>query len=245
MKISGLQFSCGLSLVCHAVAFGVYRYCEQLGGKAELRSGDMPLIINLVAAREPSSVHLATDATDASVASVAVPTPSLETPKLRLQREIPLEPLPVDIIAESVVTRLEPDVMSPPKASPTVVAVVTTASPNPAVVGDGSSQLSGLDRTRVQVQSGDRARADYRRNPKPPYPPAARRRYQEGLVLLSVNVTTQGRANRVVLIQSSGFTLLDEAALQTVRDWEFEPARIGPLAVESEIQVPIRFQLGN
>jgi periplasmic protein TonB len=242
MKLGGLPFSCGLSLVCHAVAFGVYSYCGQVGRKAELRSGDLPLIINLVAAREPSSVHLATDA---SVASVAVPTPSLETPKLQLQREIPLEPLPGDIIAESVVTRLEPDVMSPPKASPTVVAVVTTASPNPAVVGDGSSQLSGLDRTRVQVQSGDRARADYRRNPKPPYPPAARRRHQEGLVLLSVNVTTQGRANRVVVKQSSGFTLLDEAALQTVRDWEFEPARIGPLAVESEIQVPIRFQLGN
>jgi periplasmic protein TonB len=65
------------------------------------------------------------------------------------------------------------------------------------------------------------------------------------LVLLGVKVSDQGLAARVTLKQTSGFPLLDEAALQTVRDWEFEPARINSIAVESEIEVPVHFQLGN
>jgi protein TonB len=63
------------------------------------------------------------------------------------------------------------------------------------------------------------------------------------LVLLSVTVTAQGRAARVAMKESSRFSALDEAALLAVRNWEFKPARIGELAIESEVQVPLRFQL--
>jgi protein TonB len=79
--------------------------------------------------------------------------------------------------------------------------------------------------------------------PEPIYPPAARRRRQEGLVLLAVKVNSHGRAARVAVKQSSGFPLLDDAAMHTVGDWDFQPARIGTLAVESEIEVPVRFKL--
>jgi len=37
--------------------------------------------------------------------------------------------------------------------------------------------------------------------------------------------------------------LLDDAALQAVRDWVFEPAGIGLIAVDSEIEVPVRIQI--
>lgn len=126
------------------------------------------------------------------------------------------------------------------------MAVRFAALPPGAESGEGGSlpppELTG---TPIQARSVDRTRANYRRNPKPPYPPAARRRHQEGTVLLAVQVSSHGRASRVVLKQSSGFALLDEAALQTIRDWDFEPARIGSLAVESAIEVPVRFQLGD
>jgi protein TonB len=81
------------------------------------------------------------------------------------------------------------------------------------------------------------------KNPEPPYPPTARRRHQEGLVLLRVKVNPHGRALSVEIKNSSGFPLLDEAAQTAVRDWEFQPARLGLLAVESEIEVPVRFKL--
>lgn len=63
--------------------------------------------------------------------------------------------------------------------------------------------------------------------------------------MLAVTVTPQGRPVRVEVKQSSGVAALDEAALQAVCGWEFEPARIGSMGVESEIEVPVRFKLTN
>lgn len=63
--------------------------------------------------------------------------------------------------------------------------------------------------------------------------------------MLGVRVTAEGRAAEVTIKQSSGFPLLDAAAVKAVRRWEFEPARLGAIAVESDVEVPVRFQLGN
>lgn len=60
---------------------------------------------------------------------------------------------------------------------------------------------------------------------------------------MSVKVTVQGYATLVAVKQSSGFPMLNEAAVQAVRNWEFEPARVGRLAMESEIEVPVGFKL--
>ena len=95
----------------------------------------------------------------------------------------------------------------------------------------------------AKVKPGILAQPLYRKNPEPAYPAAARRRRQEGVTLLAVQVTATGRAARVAVKQSSGFKLLDDAAAQAARSWEFEPARIGAEAMESEIEVPIRFRL--
>ena len=90
-----------------------------------------------------------------------------------------------------------------------------------------------------------KAAPNYLKNPEPPYPPAARRRHQEGVVLISIHVTAQGRAEKVEIKQSSGYPLLDEAALNAVRDWEFVPARIGTIALASEIEVPVHFKIAQ
>jgi protein TonB len=80
-------------------------------------------------------------------------------------------------------------------------------------------------------------------NPEPPFSPAALRQYQEGSVLVTVKVNAQGHVLHVEIKSSSGIAFLEEAALQAVRYWEFKPARNGPLAVESEVEVPVQFQL--
>ena len=119
--------------------------------------------------------------------------------------------------------------------------------PTPATIvrGDNSSAKAGPDTTTVEARPSVLAKPNYLKNPEPPYPALACQRHQEGMVLLTVKVTAQGRASRVEIKKSSGFTLLDTAALQAVRDWEFEPARIGPLAFECTIEVPVRFKLVN
>ena len=80
-------------------------------------------------------------------------------------------------------------------------------------------------------------------NPAPSYPASARRRGQEGRVLLRVEVLTNGNVGSVALEKSSGIDSLDTAALDTVRRWRFRPARKNGQSVTATVQVPIRFAL--
>lgn len=90
---------------------------------------------------------------------------------------------------------------------------------------------------------GVSARPRYRTNPAPDYPVSARRRGQEGIVLLSVLVSASGEPVRIEVRTSSGVPVLDEAAVQAVRRWAFEPGTTDGQAVPSRVEVPIRFEL--
>ena len=87
------------------------------------------------------------------------------------------------------------------------------------------------------------ARPLYRDNPPPRYPRTARRRRYEGTVMLEVLVSIQGRVRDLRLAESSGYDILDEAAVEAVRDWSFEPGRRGRQPMEMWVKIPIKFQL--
>ena len=81
-------------------------------------------------------------------------------------------------------------------------------------------------------------------NPKPKYPYIAQKRGWQGDVLLGVDVKQDGWPQRVTVLESSGFGLLDKAAVATIRDyWQFEPALSFRRPVEGYTQVPISFRL--
>ncbi len=101
--------------------------------------------------------------------------------------------------------------------------------------GNGGDQRASLTPARFSGQGLS--------NPAPRYPMAARRRGQEGRVLLRVLVTPAGQAGSVSLLRTSGHRLLDKAAMAAVEDWRFVPARQGGAAIESMIDVPIAFKL--
>jgi protein TonB len=42
---------------------------------------------------------------------------------------------------------------------------------------------------------------------------------------------------------SSGFTVLDEAALEAVRNWHFSPGRRGDTPLAMWVEIPISFEL--
>lgn len=116
---------------------------------------------------------------------------------------------------------------------------------NAAAQGDGSSQVLGLDATTLYSEGGawTEEKSGHFKNPAPYYPEAAIEMEQEGLVVVSVLVNKEGRAGRVELKESSGFPLLDKSALQTLAKWKFNPGRLGFLAHESWVTIPIRFRL--
>ncbi len=82
-------------------------------------------------------------------------------------------------------------------------------------------------------------------NPHPVYPARARQRGWEGNVLLLVDVSARGRVDRVTVLQSSGYELLDQAASQAVYRWRFHPARQEGRTIPGKVKVPIHYSLKN
>jgi len=81
----------------------------------------------------------------------------------------------------------------------------------------------------------------YKRNISPPYPLLARKRGYQGTVLLEVLVSKDGKAASIQLSRSSGYNILDRAAIKGVRGWLFYPAKRGDELFEMWVKIPIRF----
>jgi protein TonB len=100
-----------------------------------------------------------------------------------------------------------------------------------------------------QVNAAPTTDADYKlsalNNPKPPYPPYSYKARQEGQVILLVDVLATGESGQVSIFLSSGFELLDESALTTVKKWHFVPAKKDGQVIPQTIRVPITFSLKN
>ena len=78
---------------------------------------------------------------------------------------------------------------------------------------------------------------------EPVYPPMSRRMGEEGIVRLKVLVDERGRPHDVVVLATSGFPRLDQAAVDAVHRWRFAPASDGTHAVSAWSAVAIRFRL--
>lgn len=87
------------------------------------------------------------------------------------------------------------------------------------------------------------ARPMYRVNPPPKYPAMARRRGYAGHVVLDVLVGQNGNVADLRLFSSSGYDILDKAAISSVKNWTFEPGMRGDETVEMWVRVPVRFEL--
>ncbi len=83
----------------------------------------------------------------------------------------------------------------------------------------------------------------YQLNTPPTYPGLARKRGQEGTVILQVLVNREGRVDDLKIDTSSNLTLLDRAAVTAVRKWSFEPGRRGEERVPMWVRVPVTFKL--
>jgi TonB family protein len=85
----------------------------------------------------------------------------------------------------------------------------------------------------------------YRENPPPGYPEIARQRGYEGVVLVEAEILTDGRVGQAEVRKSSGYAILDHAAVSAVRAWKFEPARKSGIAQKATAQLPIKFVLND
>ena len=63
--------------------------------------------------------------------------------------------------------------------------------------------------------------------------------------MLKVHVLLDGRVGDVVVQQSAGHPDLDQAAIDAVRRWRFEPARRGNDPVAMWVLLPVQFQISQ
>lgn len=146
---------------------------------------------------------------------------------------------------------------SSPVATSTLGSTTTSAAPLLAGSSDANS-VSASDTPSTTASSasngngfsGDgnattppRYGAAYLNNPAPAYPAGARRKGEQGRVVLRVLVSGNGLTKMVTLQSSSGSPQLDNAAIKSVRGWRFVPAKRGSQPIEAWVKVPIEFKL--
>ncbi|MVW76629.1 energy transducer TonB [Pseudomonas xionganensis] len=150
------------------------------------------------------------------------------------ERAVERAPRPASVVAAPAAPASP--VAAPPSAAPVPsAALAAAADPEPAPVQAISPAQP------VEVLSH---KPSFRRPPQPPhYPAQARRRNQQGTVLLEVRLDKRGQQRGLAVLRSSGIASLDRAALEAVAAWRFNPQQHNGVAVPSRVQIPIEFAL--
>ncbi len=89
------------------------------------------------------------------------------------------------------------------------------------------------------------AKPEYGKNRKPEYPLVARRRGYEGEVVFNVQVLDDGKVGNLEIVKTSGYSVLDNSALDALRKWKFVPGKYNGKFVPSWVKVPIQFRLND
>jgi protein TonB len=164
-------------------------------------------------------------------AAVTETPASIEPPKEILPTQREPEPVKALLVTEPAAVLKE-----------TEFQIAATTNP---VVSAPSQPLTSPPAKEISAPQMKKAQARYRENPEPRYPLEARRRREEGRVLLNVLLDAAGAPEKVAVKESSGSELLDSAAISAVARWKFDPASDNGKPVDSEVEVPVRFQLSK
>lgn len=87
--------------------------------------------------------------------------------------------------------------------------------------------------------------AQYLHKTPPDYPRRALALGQQGTVILHVEVALDGRPRALKIVESSGYQLLDLAAVSAVKQWEFRPLHQNGQPTISWVRVPVQFKIRN
>ncbi len=166
----------------------------------------------------------------------------------------PLKMMEVSIVVPPVVPVFAPlprQKPSPAPKAPRPVRMPHASQPAPLSLPD--EEASNVPQAAPEpvvaapepAVSSPRYNAAYLHNPPPSYPLSARRRGIEGTVLIGAEVGENGESLRVELRKGSGYSVLDQVALEAVKKWRFVPAKRGSQAVVAWVEVPISFKLEN
>ena len=120
--------------------------------------------------------------------------------------------------------------------------------------GDVSFEVSVTPEKWTQAKAGEIFTTGYhpsdftlptlKGNPVPiRYPRWAVQEGWEGTFVIAIEVLKSGEVGRWSVIRSTGYSLLDETATKTIRQWHFHPGTEMGQSVVMCIQIPVHFEL--
>jgi len=231
-----LSLSLLAAVVCHGVLFGVG--AAVLSRRPSERVASPQAVeIEVVEAKPDPIAEAAPAAAPAVDPTPRTPSTAVlrRSPMVRRQPQVSLASEPASALAPVVA-----DVSA--QVSPAIGVANPSSGARSSGVPSSAHPIEGANESAGAVLT---AKPRYRINPIPDYPIASRRRREEGVVLLNVMVEVNGTPSAISLNHSSGYPLLDRAALDGVRHWTFEPARSGGVPMSSLVVVPVRFSLDD
>ena len=105
-----------------------------------------------------------------------------------------------------------------------------------------SQEFSKLDSKGSNLSEILEKRHFLSQNP-PIYPRRAIELGQQGKVTILGKISKKGKLFNLKISQSSGFSLLDRAALSAVKEWKFNLLELNPVFLSQNLYVPVNFSL--
>jgi periplasmic protein TonB len=142
------------------------------------------------------------------------------TPKKTPTAKPKPRPLPKAEASEKAITAPVAEPSIPTKTEPHL-----PSTPSVPTIQPPSAQAQGLN------------------NQPPVYPQLSRKKKEQGTVLLLLMVKADGTVGEVQITTSSGFSRLDQAAIQAVKRWNFQPAQQQGKSIDFWYELPLTFRL--
>lgn len=238
-----------VSLLLHAAVFtGLLAWWQTEGAPAPRGVPD-GLSVTFIELSDPSP---APAAPQVKAAPVEQPRPQIQPVPDMPEPVVEKLPEPLIPVRPEVALETKPEPRPEParpvqqqEAAPAMPQQTAALAPSVLHTGTGQGAPRGFKETDGEkTEEVFITDVRYRVPPRPPvYPRRAQQLEQEGEALVRVKIDPSGHPAEVIVMKSSGYVLLDHAAIKAVSGWQFEPERRGGKPVVAWAQIPVRFVL--
>ena len=90
-------------------------------------------------------------------------------------------------------------------------------------LNDKINKFSENKNTESNFKSNATYKIGSAKNPHPTYPLIARKKGWEGRVIIQAEIDREGNVSEIKVLESSGFNVLDNASLETLKKWNEDP----------------------
>ena len=236
-----------LVLILHILAIWLLLSPEKPQAKMQ---APKVLLATLVASATPKNISRKTPQKTVKPKIVAKPalepkppTPVITKPKIETKPKPSVQTKTRTSIPEP---EPEPEQKQTPEVIDTSISEKDKARAEHKEISDNSSDTPAqTNKSQDQVFTAIQVDARSTQNHPPVYPKLSKRLKEQGTVILSMLISSQGLIEDISIKESSGYSRLDKAALSAAAKWRYEPATVNGKAIAQTYLMPIEFKLNT